>query len=466
MAKRDPKTGKFVKKEPKQLEKEAIESISSIGDVTEDQLYDIFEMGDEKPADMGIVEDKVLMPEDEAVEEEDEPKEELSDPNEEEEVETPPTDPNDDTFPEEDLEVEDKEPDEDLEEPEEESEGEEDTKLDDEILGLLPEDLRGETFDDTVDRLLDRALGDRSASVEEIETKLKREMEEAKEAEKAAANKRIGQLEQEVAKAQKIIQSLASGQMRSAVPTSETSGMPTTLNVPKVRKKLFTKINEDELVDVFDDPDTGISQRISNVLSDYDENVQKMVQEEAREIVRKEIEDRQRRYEVIQFQQQHPDWETLAEEMQTVVAQRPELDHTPGALPYIYEEAKRIRVAKLNRMRRELGLPESEEPTSQQVKEAPTAGPVKAAPSNSPKKATEPKPTEKKTSYTPEELALLKRRIAEQLRRKHASTGHVESSRRSTGAMLKRRKKKEKPSYQDKVFDDMINAGLKAPWTL
>jgi hypothetical protein len=139
-----------------------------------------------------------------------------------------------------------------------------------------------------------------------------------------------------------------------------------------------------------------------------------------------------------QFATQHADFNELRPIMRQIVSEDPANNDNMAALPRVYEEAKRRKVAALAAMRKELAIPEATVET-----------PAPAAPAT-------PQLSEE------ELMTKLEQRLAEKIRKRRAASGALTNSQTAPVSPTERQATpiREKPLTDDeKLFEDMMNSG-------
>ena len=141
------------------------------------------------------------------------------------------------------------------------------------------------------------------------------------------------------------------------------------------------------------------------------------------------------RQTISQFRATHSDFDEMRPIMRQVVSEDPANNDNIAALPRVYEEAKRRKLAALEAMKRELNIPEK---------------PSTPAPPAAPQLSEE------------ELMTKLEQRLAEKIRLRRNASGATTST--QTAAVLPADRQnpgpKEKPLTPDEqLFDDMLKAG-------
>jgi hypothetical protein len=140
-----------------------------------------------------------------------------------------------------------------------------------------------------------------------------------------------------------------------------------------------------------------------------------------------------------QFAAQHSDFNELRPIMRQIVSEDPANNDNMAALPRVYEEAKRRKVAALAAMRKELAIPEAPVNT-----ETPTPAPA------TPQLSEE------------ELMNKLEQRLAEKIRKRRAASGALTNDQTAPVSPGERQNTpiREKPLTDDeKLFDDMLKSG-------
>ena len=139
-----------------------------------------------------------------------------------------------------------------------------------------------------------------------------------------------------------------------------------------------------------------------------------------------------------QFASQHADFNELRPIMRQIVSEDPANNDNMAALPRVYEEAKRRKVAALEAMKKELNIP------------APAATPASAPAPATPQLSEE------------ELMTKLEQRLAEKIRKRRAASGALTNDQTAPVSPTERQNTptREKPLTEDeKLFDDMLKSG-------
>lgn len=415
--------------EPTEEEKKKLEAINLHGEITPDQVLDIFDMespNEDKPAVALSASGSIDPPEggpqpsgtpsksdDEVVDDlldqepEEEPKEE----------------------PEEEPEGEPKE------EPEEEPEdGDKDEEEGPDLLDILPEDLRGEDEEETLRNFFQRYA--------ELETQAKGP---AKEETEDDVLKEQNRLAQELAEAKKIIarQNQLMGSPQDAI-TAPPALMPevSEADLDVDFAKIGDLAGQEFEHDLFEAPDEAMSERLGAFGKKLAEVLNKQQASLVQRSVAGILAEQERRREFTDFRGKHPDFEGLRDEMLEVIQRNPMLDTKPGSLEIIYDQAKQLQERKFSDLRDRLGL---------------ESMPGTPTPKKTEKVETPTKPTKEPGDDPVIDADKLVKMFLNRRRAKKITSQAAAS--KNKPPTTKRGKKPPKKSVEERVVDEMLAAG-------